>query len=117
MDPRRILIYDAECRLCVTSKGFLERWDRLHQIKFLPFQSQEAEEIIPDMAGREGIDAMRYVDGDHISIGVDAFRRMLPVLPLGRLLSVLFYLPGFQWCARSIYRVLAKHRYKWFGTC
>lgn len=114
---RRILIYDAECRLCVASKGILERWDRKHRIDFLPFQSKEATEISPDLAGRTDIDAMRFVEPGHpVSVGIDAFRRMLPVLPLGRLISILFYLPGFQWLAGNIYRVIAKNRYHWFGA-
>ncbi|HIE65803.1 MAG: DUF393 domain-containing protein [Nitrospira sp.] len=117
-ETRNILIYDAGCRLCVRSKGILERWDRTHRIKFLPFQSEEARAIVPNFAGRSDIDAMRFVEADHpVSIGIDAFRRMLPLLPLGRVFSILFYLPGFPWLAGTIYRIVAKNRIRWFGSC
>lgn len=115
---RGTLIYDAECRLCVASKQFLEKWDCSHRIQFLPFQEREAREIIPDLAGMTHINAMRFVERDRrVSVGVDAFRRMLPMLPLGRVFSSIFYLPGFPWLAGKIYSVVAKNRYRWFGTC
>ncbi len=114
----RTLIYDAECRLCVASKVVLERWDWKHRIKFLPFQSKEATKISPDLIGQNNIDAMRLVETDHpVSIGIDAFRRVLLVLPLGRVFSILFLFPGFSWVARNLYRVIAKNRIRWFGTC
>ncbi len=62
------------------------------------------------------LDAMRWVGPDgSISAGVEAFRRMLPFLPMGRPLALFFSLPGFQWLARKIYGHVAGNRYRWFG--
>ncbi|MBI3803648.1 MAG: DUF393 domain-containing protein [Nitrospirae bacterium] len=114
---RPTLIYDAECRLCVSSKEWVERWDRRHQIRFLPFQNLEAKEQVPDLAGMACMDAMRFVDAEgKVTAGVDAFRKMLPLLPFGPLFSLLFYLPGVPWLAGKIYRHVAANRYRWFGA-
>lgn len=113
---RNVLIYDAECRLCVSSKKWVERWDRRRRISFLPFQTAEAKEQLPDLAGMACMDAMRFIDAQgKITSGVDAFRRMLPLLPFGRPLSLLFYLPGVPLLAAVIYRHVAENRYRWFG--
>lgn len=113
---RNILIYDAECRLCVSSKEWVERWDRRRRIAFLPFQTAEAKERVPDLAGMACMDALRFIDAQgNAASGMEAFRRMLPLLPMGRLLSLLFYIPGFSWLAVKIYRQIAENRYRWFG--
>lgn len=113
---RNVLIYDAECRLCVSSKEWVERWDRRRRISFLPFQTAEAKEQLPDLAGMACMDAMRFIDAQgQVTSGVDAFRRMLPLLPFGRPLSLLFYLPGVPRLAAGIYRHVAENRYRWFG--
>lgn len=113
---RNILIYDAECRLCVSSKEWVERWDRRRRISFLPFQTAEAKERVPDLAGMTCIDAMRFIDAEgKVTSGVEAFRRMLPLLPFGRPLSLLFYFPGVPWLAAKVYHHVAENRYRWFG--
>lgn len=113
---RNVLIYDAECRLCVFSKERVERWDRRHRIQFLPFQTSEAKERLPDLAEMTCMDAMRFIDAQgKTTSGVEAFRRMLPLLPFGGLLSLLFYLPGVSWLAVKVYHHVAENRYRWFG--
>lgn len=110
------LIYDAECRLCVSSKHWVEKWDRRHRIRFLPFQTAEAKELAPELGEMTCIDAMRFVGPDgSISSGVDAFKKMLPFLPMGGVVSALFYLPGVSRLAQKIYGHVAENRYRWFG--
>jgi predicted DCC family thiol-disulfide oxidoreductase YuxK len=111
-----ILIYDAECRLCVWSKEWIEKWDRRSQILFLPFQTAVAKRLAPELEGMTCMDAMRFIGPDgSISAGVDAFRKMLPFLPMGRSISLFFYLPGFSRLAWKIYGHVAENRYRWFG--
>lgn len=114
--PRNALIYDAECRLCVSSKRRLERWDRRGRITFLPFQTEEAKRLVPDLASIGCLDAIRFIDAEgEISSGVDAVRNMARLLPLGGVVTVLFYIPGFDWIAVRLYRWIAENRYRWFG--
>lgn len=111
-----VLIYDAECRLCLSSKRWIERWDRRHRIVFLPFQNPEAKKLVPELGEMTCIDAMRFVGPDRsVSSGVEAFRKMLPFLPMGRPLTVLFSIAGVPFLARKIYGHVAANRYRWFG--
>jgi predicted DCC family thiol-disulfide oxidoreductase YuxK len=116
-NPRSpVLIYDAECRLCLSSKKWIERWDRRHRIHFLPFQNPEAKKLAPELGEMTCIDAMRLVGPDgSISSGVEAFRKMLPFLPLGRALALFFLIPGAPRLALKIYGHIAENRYRWFG--
>lgn len=116
-NPRSpVLIYDAECRLCLSSKKWIERWDRRHRITFLPFQTPEAEKLAPELGGMSCMDAMRLVAPDgSVSSGVDAFRKILPFLPAGKVLALFFHLPGVPWLARKVYGRVAENRYRWFG--
>ncbi|MEK7747813.1 MAG: DUF393 domain-containing protein [Nitrospirota bacterium] len=112
-----ILIYDANCRFCVSSKGWIERWDINHHIQFLPFQTEEAKKKVPSLAELGCLDAMRLIDANgRVSSGVSAFYEMLPFLPMGKLLALFFRLPGISFFANGLYRVIAKNRYCWFGT-
>ena len=112
-----LLIYDAECRLCVSSKKWIERWDKKRQIRFLPFQSDEAKKMAPEIVSLECLDAMRLVNTKGVILsGVDAFRGMLPFLPMGGLIGLFFRLPLVPQFAILLYRIIAQNRYHWFGA-
>ncbi len=112
-----LLIYDAECRLCVVSKRWIEKWDIKRQIRFLPFQSEEAKRLVPEIASSECLDAMRLVNREGVALsGVDAFRGMLPSLPMGWLIGLFFRLPLVPRFAILLYRIIAHNRYHWFGA-
>ncbi len=111
-----VLIYDAECRLCSASKEILSRWDRKGRIRFVPFQDPQAVVLAPDLPREGCLDAMRFVGADgRVQVGVDALRALLPALPLGRPLALLFLIPGIPALAWWIYRRVAENRYRWFG--
>ena len=103
MEKMPVLIYDAECRLCVASKRLLQRWDTKRCLCFVGRQ---------DFVGNE----MWFFDGNGVSVsGVAAFYALLPFLPMGKVISFLFRLPGINRLAVWIYQILAKNRYRWFG--
>ncbi len=107
------LIYDAECSLCVSSKRWIERWDISHHIRFVPFQSEEAKQLVPDIASLGCLDAMRLVDQRGVILsGVSAFRGMLSFLPMGGLVALFFRLPGTLLLANTFYQIIAKNRYR-----
>ena len=113
---RPTLIYDGECRLCVFSKKMIEKWDTKGQIRFLPFQKEDASEMIPEIASMKSLDAMRLVDSKGgVSSGVHAFLGMLPALPMGFIVAFILKLPGVSILATTIYNVVAKNRTRWFG--
>lgn len=115
--PKRILIYDGQCRLCVTAKESLERRTDGGDVRFVPYQSEEAVQCLgPDYkSGRP--DAAFLVEADgKVTKGLDAFVPLLPGLRGGWLLLAFWRVPVLRPIAYALYRVIARYRYRWFGT-
>ena len=112
----RILIYDGQCRLCVTAKEGLERAGNREGVRFVPYQSEEAacrlgEDYQP---GRPAVAFLVDQDGT-ISRGLEAFLPLLPGLRGGRVLQALMKLPFIKPLGYVAYRLVARYRYRWFG--
>ena len=117
--PERILIYDGQCRLCVTAKEGLEHLEgsRLDgKVRFVPYQSEEAARCLGSeyRPGRPDVAFLVEADG-RVSRGLDAFLPMLPGLRGGRMLLALMRIPVLKPLADLAYRVVARYRYRWFG--
>jgi predicted DCC family thiol-disulfide oxidoreductase YuxK len=113
----RVLIYDDQCRLCVTAKEGLERERAGTDVRFVPYQSEEAASRLgPDY--RQGRpDAAFLVEGDGtISRGLDAFLPLVPGLRGGRVLYTILTVPLIRPLADLAYRLIARYRYKLFGS-
>ena len=116
----RTLIYDGECRLCVTAKEGLERLGPDPQeadIRFVPYQSEEAAcRLGADYKpGRPDVAFLVELDGT-ISRGLDAFLPLVPGLPGGRILHAVLRVPFIRPLAYLAYRLIARYRYQWFGS-
>ncbi|MEK7824956.1 MAG: DUF393 domain-containing protein [Nitrospirota bacterium] len=112
-----ILIYDAECRLCVSAKEIMERWDAKRRLRFLPFQDPEAFSLVPDLPKIGCLNAMRVIDQKgRVSIGIDALRAILYLLPGGFIIARLSRLPGVYFVAENIYFWIARNRYRLLGA-
>lgn len=117
--PERILIYDGQCRLCVTAKEGLERLEgaRLDgTVRYVPYQSEEAARCLGSEYRPGRPDVAFLVDADgRVSRGLDAFLPMLPGLRGGRMLLALMRIPVLKPLAYLAYRIVARYRYRWFG--
>lgn len=115
-EPERILIYDGQCRLCVTAKEGIERVGGPQGVRFVPYQSEEAARRLGSeyKPGRPDVAFLVERDGT-ISQGLDAFLPLLPGLPGGALLLALWRVPFLRPLAYLLYRVIARYRYRWFG--
>jgi predicted DCC family thiol-disulfide oxidoreductase YuxK len=113
----QILIYDGECRLCVTAKEGLERLGRDPSVRYVPYQSDEAAPRLGE-GYRTGRPDVAYLigPGGQVQRGFEAFLPLLPGLPGGRVLTALAHIPLFKGLAALVYRLVAKNRYRWFGT-
>lgn len=112
----RILIYDSQCRLCVTAKEGLERAGNREGVRFVPYQSEEAacrlgKDYEP---GRPAVAFLVDQDGN-VSRGLEAFLPLLPGLRGGRPLQALMKVPFIKPLAYVVYRLVARYRYRWFG--
>jgi predicted DCC family thiol-disulfide oxidoreductase YuxK len=119
------LVYDRDCELCLWAQGNIARWDRRGRIRYLAFQDPEFKEWFPDLDREdpgglwpkgEPPRAMLFIDGrSRVRVGMEAFRSMLPQLAGGRLLAIVFHVPGVPWLAARFYDWLARNRYRLFG--
>ena len=112
----RILIYDAQCRLCVTAKEGLEQAGNREGVRFVPYQSEEAASRLGQeyRPGRPGV-AYLVDEKDRISRGLDAFLQLLPGLPGGRVVHTMMKIPLIKPLAYLLYRLVAHYRYRVFG--
>lgn len=112
----RTLIYDGDCRLCVTAKAGLERLGGGQTIRFIPYQSEEAAcRLGADYRpGRPDVAFLIERDG-RISRGLDAFLPLLPAVRGGRFWLALLKVPLARPVAALAYRIVARYRYRLFG--
>jgi predicted DCC family thiol-disulfide oxidoreductase YuxK len=114
--PQRILIYDGQCRLCVTAKSGIERLGGTQEVRWVPYRSEEAARCLGDSYQPGRPDAAFLVEADGtITKGLDAFVTLLPGLRGGRLLLALWRVPILRPIAYLLYRLIARHRYRLFG--
>ena len=116
-ESERLLIYDAQCRLCVTAKEAMERLGEDLDVRWVPYQSDEASGRLGAQyrAGRPEVAFLVERDGT-IKKGLDAFVPLLPALRGGRLLQGLMRIPFLRPLAYVIYRIIARYRYRLFGS-
>jgi predicted DCC family thiol-disulfide oxidoreductase YuxK len=117
VEPERVLIYDAQCRLCVTAKEEMERLGKDLDVRWVPYQSDEAVRRLGAeyRVDRPGVAFLVERDGT-IKKGLDAFLPLLPGLRGGRMLQILMRVPLMRPLAYLIYRFIARHRYRLFGS-
>jgi len=113
----RVLIYDDQCRLCVTAKEGLERIGEDKDVRFVPYRSEEAVSRLGAgyKPGRPDVAFLVEKDGT-ISKGLDAFLPLVPGLRGGRVLHAILKVPLIRPLAYLAYRLIARYRYSWFGS-
>jgi len=114
-----LLVYDGQCRLCVTAKEGLERLGThadATPIRMIPYQSEEAKQALGESyrSGRPNAAFLVRPNGE-IARGLDAFLALLPGLKGGRVLSVLLSLPLVKPFGYLLYWFVARYRYSIFG--
>ena len=115
-----LLVYDGQCRMCVTAKNGLEQLrgkGHAGEVRLIPYQSAEAKEVLGThyRPGRPHAAFLVYPDRT-IATGLDAFLPLLPGLKGGQSLSKFLSLPLLKPFAYLAYRLLARYRYRLFGV-
>jgi predicted DCC family thiol-disulfide oxidoreductase YuxK len=114
------LIYDGECRFCVTARNGIEKAagkGHLAHVRYIPYQSEEAAQRLGKdyVPGRPDVAFLIDSDGS-IRKGLDAFLPLLPGLRGGAVLSRLVKISWLKPVARLLYRLIARYRYCLFGA-
>ena len=114
-----LLVYDGQCRLCVTAKQGLERLETHADaipVRMVPYQSEEAKQALGEsyQPGRPNAAFLVHPNGE-IARGLDAFLALLPGLKGGRALTVLLSFPLVKPFGYLLYWFVARYRYYIFG--
>ena len=114
-----LLVYDGECRLCVSTKQKLEELGIVQaksNMRFLEYQSEAAKRLLGSnyRSGRPDVAFLVRPSGEVLR-GLDAFLPLVPDLPGGKLLMWWLRFPSAKRLAKWGYRMVARHRYRWFG--
>ena len=115
-----LLLYDGECRLCVFVKAKLDQL-RVGQagtgVRFLTYQSDEAQMVLGRdyRPGRPETAFLIHSSGEVLQ-GLEAFLPLVHHLPWGKLLLWCLRFPSAKRLAEWGYRMVARHRYQWFGA-
>lgn len=114
-----LLVYDGECRLCVSTKQKLEAvgvGQAESDVRFLAYQSEAAKRMLgPNYRpGRPNVAFLIRPSGEVVQ-GFEAFLPLVPIFPGGELLLWWLRFPSAKRLAEWGYRMVARHRYRWFG--
>jgi predicted DCC family thiol-disulfide oxidoreductase YuxK len=106
------LFYDGGCNLCHVSKLRAEKWAAKAG------QPLSVDVLASDEAIQKGYGEAMVLEADgRVLTAADAWMKLMSIAP--------WYLRWLSWfrlskptmaAARSIYGLVAKYRYKWFGT-
>lgn len=111
-----LLVYDGQCRMCVTAKNGLEQLGAGSKVRMIPYQSEEAKEALGSrhQPGRPDAAFLVYPDG-RVAVGLDAFLPLLRGLKGGQCAARLLALPVIKPVGHLLYRLIARYRYRLFG--
>jgi predicted DCC family thiol-disulfide oxidoreductase YuxK len=122
LDPQRpsLLIYDANCRLCVAAKEGLDRAGiglPGSGVRMIPYESQEAASALGEQY-RPGPPSMAYLvsPAGGVAQGIDAFLPLMHGLPGRKFVRWMLQWSITRSLAERAYRWIARHRYRLFGA-
>ncbi len=96
---RYTVIYDGNCRMCTRISNVLRDWGR-EELNVVPSQDPQ-------------MDALQLVAPDgRVWQGAAAIEQLLTLLPRGRLVAWMFYVPFARVIADRVYRWIARNRYR-----
>jgi predicted DCC family thiol-disulfide oxidoreductase YuxK len=106
---RAIVLYDADCRVCIWLLAGLLRRDRDGRLRSLALQHPDADDLLADLTPAERLASWHLISPDGVRhSGGAALSPVLALLPHGRVLSaVLARVPGLT---DRGYRWTAEHR-------
>ncbi len=114
-----VVFYDGVCRLCDRTVQFLLGIDHDQILSFAPLQGKTAQLMAQRDPGFRNVETMLFVEsyGTHserVSSRSTGILRMLA--RIGGLWRVVSWLRAVPPPLRDwVYRIVARHRYRWFG--
>jgi predicted DCC family thiol-disulfide oxidoreductase YuxK len=109
-----VLLFDGVCNLCNGIVDFIIRKDRKKQFRFISLQSEAGIAVLQRFPVPEGLDSVVLLHKGKVFTESDAAIEVARLLPLPWNMAVIFKIIPRPW-RNSIYRKIARNRYRWFG--
>lgn len=115
MDARHIVVFDGVCNLCAESVAFILAHERDDSIRFTTAQSETGRALLSEFGlDPENLSTFVFIEGGTAHVRSDAALEVAQHLRLPwRMLRVFRIVP--RRLRDSIYRLIARNRYRWFG--
>lgn len=112
----KVVFFDGVCNLCNASVRFLKKYDKHQIFEIHSLQSELAQTLLTPHFPQNLPDSIVYLNNNEILTESDAVLEIFRQLPLPwKFLYIFKIIPKFL--RNSIYRYIARNRYKWFGKC
>jgi len=109
-----ILLFDSVCKLCNSSIKFVTKGDPQQKIKQIALQSTQGQEILAAHPYLLDVNSIILIVNDKVFIESDAILQIAQHLSFPYKLLVAGIIVPKKW-RDTMYRWIAKNRYKWFG--
>ena len=109
-----VLLFDSGCKLCNSSIKFVTKGDPQQKIKQITLQSTQGQEILATQPYLLDVNSIILIVNDKVFIESDAILQIAQHLSFPYKLLVAGIIVPKKW-RDTMYRWIAKNRYKWFG--
>ncbi|MFP7171669.1 thiol-disulfide oxidoreductase DCC family protein [Terribacillus sp. 7520-G] len=114
MCKEAIILFDGVCNLCNNSVQFIIKHDKGAYFKFASLQSDFGSRLREAKQIPDGIDSILFAEGDKVYTQSSAVLRIARRLDgAWKLAGAALFIP--RPIRDSIYRYIARNRYRWFG--
>ncbi len=111
-----LILFDGTCNFCNSTINFVIRKENTNVIKFTTLQSDKGQAVLKQFGWpTDDFKSFLFIENDHLySHSTGALRVCKYLKKPWKWASIFLYLP--KWLRDPFYNVVAKNRYKWFGT-
>lgn len=117
--PRRdTVLYDGQCRFCRGQIALLRRLDHAGRLEFTSLHDPHVATAFPELSRKDLLDEMVLIDTrGRTWRGAAAVRYLSRRLPVLWPIALPLHLPGSMPLWNSLYRLVARNRYRIAGRC
>jgi predicted DCC family thiol-disulfide oxidoreductase YuxK len=115
---RDTVLYDGACRFCRSQIALLRRLDLTGRLAFTSLHDPSVARDFPEIPPADLLEQMYVVDRSGLARGgAEAVRYLSRRLPLLWPLALPLHVPGSLPLWRSLYRFVARNRFRIAGRC
>ena len=113
--PTNLVLFDGVCNLCNRSVQLLLKIDRKKRLIFGSLQSEKAQSILEQYGVNPAeMNSILFVKDGKIYRESDAILNICKTIGgIWKIFYLFIFLPRFL--RNPLYRLIARHRYQWFG--